>query len=167
MGACISIKNIDTDEIPEFGLIQNKKYKCKIVNIYDGDTCDILLKEYNRYFIVRIRLSGIDTPEIAPPLNQENRENEVILAKRARNYFINITTNQHINIDNYEITKKDIKNLLQNNKKIIFFTYEKKEKYGRALGILSLKHKININELLIKEGYANNYNGGTKNKNFN
>ena len=35
------------------------------------------------------------------------------------------------------------------------------DKYGRPLAII-YKDEININELLIKDGYAKEYNGGTK-----
>ena len=64
------------DDIPEFGL-NGIKTIGKIVDVYDGDTCKIILINDNTLMRFNCRLKFIDTPELKPAKNKPNREIEI------------------------------------------------------------------------------------------
>lgn len=104
-------------------------YNCTINNIVDGDTidCTIDLGFYIKYE-TRIRLYGIDTPEL--------KDSDPIIRERAmiaKQYLVDTILGKTGTIMTY-----------------------KKDKYGRFLGTIMVDG-ININETLIKEGYAREY----------
>jgi len=146
-----TFKNITYDNTPTF-TFKGKKYDCKVLDIYDGDTITVAyyLEGFN-YVKSNIRLMGIDTPE----LKGEQRN----MGINARNYLIKLLTN--VNIDK-EYTRKEIRQLINNsNENIINVLFLDFDKYGRPLATL-YKNGNNINGILVKEGYAKQYNGGKK-----
>lgn len=146
-----TFKNITYDNTPTF-TFKGKKYNCKVLDIYDGDTITVAyyLEGFN-YVKSNIRLMGIDTPE----LKGEQRN----MGINARNYLIKLLTN--VNIDK-EYTRKEIRQLINNsNENIINVLFLDFDKYGRPLATL-YKNGNNINGILVKEGYAKQYNGGKK-----
>ena len=54
--------------------LKGNKYPCRIVSVYDGDTCTALFKMNKNYVKFKIRMLGYDSPEMKPRLNVENRE---------------------------------------------------------------------------------------------
>jgi len=111
-------------------------YKAKLDRVVDGDTVDASIDlGFDISIQKRIRLAGIDTPET----RTRNKEEKVKgLASKSR-----------------------LIELLKNGS----FVLKSKEvgKYGRVLGTLHVDD-ININETLVKEGFAVEYWGGKKNK---
>ena len=104
-------------------------YKAKCTDVYDGDsvTLDIDLG-FNQWMLnQKIRLYGIDTPEI----RGAERETGLVSAQRIREL-----------IENREVTLKSHK--------------DKAGKYGRWLATIYLGD-VNINELLFDEGLAVRY----------
>jgi len=145
------MENITCDNTPNF-TFNGKKYKSKILDIYDGDTITIgfYLEGFN-YIKMNIRLMGIDTPE----LKGNQKEMGII----ARNYLIKELTAIHIN-KNY--TRKEIRDLIsKTNDNIIDVHLLDFDKYGRPLAYI-YKNGININEKLVEKGLANKYDGGKK-----
>lgn len=143
--------NITYDNTPTF-TFKGKKYECKVLDIYDGDTINVAyyLEGFN-YVKSNIRLMGIDTPE----LKGEQHD----MGIKARNHLIKLLTN--INIDK-EYTRKEIRELINNsNENIINVMFLDFDKYGRPLATL-YKNGININDILVKNGYAKHYDGGKK-----
>lgn len=105
------------------------KYKAVVTKVYDGDTITVDI-DLGFGIIMKkqsIRLYGINTPEIKGEERPKGLE--------ARDYLSNLVLNKEINLE----TIKD-----------------KKGKYGRILGIIWLEHE-NINDKLIREGYAKIY----------
>jgi micrococcal nuclease len=104
-------------------------YRAYVKAVYDGDsiTCDIDLGCYVRLYDQKIRLLGINTPEI----RGEQREQGLISRDRLREKIL----------DKWVViqTQKD-----------------KKGKYGRWLGTIWLEEE-NINEWLLTEGLAEVY----------
>lgn len=100
----------------------------KIIKVIDGDTLDIEIDlGFNVSIQERIRLSGIDTPELK---SKDNIEKEK--ANEAKLWL--------------EKTLKD--------KKIKIIT-EKNDKYGRTLGWIYIEENpVSINTQLINEGLA-------------
>ena len=109
--------------------LQKYVYSAKVVKVYDGDTITIDIDL--GFGIVmknqKVRLYGINTPEI----RGDEREQGLI----SRDYLRD------------KILDKEI---------IIQTVKDKTGKYGRWLGIIYIDN-ININELLITEGYAEEY----------
>lgn len=105
------------------------KYKAIVVEIYDGDsvTVDIDLGFNNWIKNMKLRLYGVDTPE----LRGDERSDGLI----SKQYMID-------NILGKEVIVQTIK--------------DKKEKYGRYLAVIWL-NDININEKLLEEGLAEPY----------
>jgi micrococcal nuclease len=111
-----------------------------VLKVIDGDTVDLLFDlGFNVFHKERIRLAGIDTPESNSKDLQER-----ILAEDAKTFLSVWLVNQ--NQLKIKTTKDD--------------------KYGRMLGEIYGDNNICINKLLIDNGYACEYNGDEKNKDF-
>ena len=113
------------------------EYKCTVDRIVDGDTIDVIL---DLGFDVklhkqRVRLAGIDTPESR---TRDLAEKKLGLAAKER-------------LKELCFGKFKIKSL-------------GKGKYGRIIGIPYTENGEDICQILIKEGHAVEYHGGTKTK---
>lgn len=160
---------LDTDklEYSKFNL-ENVIGNFLVDSVYDGDTVIIVvptkLEIYNMLSAktldqnplnnsnitlnkIKVRLDGIDTPELKPSKNLPNREEHIHKAKLAKNYLSDLILN-----------------------KIIKVQFLSNDKYGRPLVKLFIiddkQNVICINDLMIEKGFANKYDGGTKNTNF-
>ena len=126
--------------------LDNISANCYVKSVYDGDTITILLPikqhiynminkneiellsddfkdKYIELKKIKLRLYGIDTPEMRPLKSLPNREEHIKKAKDAKQFLENLILDKVI--------------------KINFF---KNDKYGRPLATLFIK-EININEL--------------------
>lgn len=114
------------------------KFTVKYVSCYDGDTCTVHLLNNAVTGVrvlpffgdsVKIRLAGIDTPEIRGKCAKEKR-----LAKKARDYL------------NYTLKKSNSIIIdIDNNNKL--------DSLGRYLAVL-YADDININNFMLARGYA-------------
>jgi len=145
MGNCIKKNNklkYADNTIPYYTL-KNKSFIGKIVNIYDGDTCTIVIKNNGKLQKYKVRMNGYDSPEMKPKKNIVNR-------------------------DQIKKNALEAKNALKNkiNDKLIIIDCGDWDKYGRLLGTLYTikkgKKNININKWMIDNNYGYEYNGGTK-----
>ena len=115
-------------------------YKAKLDRVVDGDTIDVHIDlGFDITVHKRVRLAGIDTPESRTRDLEEKKRG--LAAK-------------------YRLTE-----ILDQGSLVV----ESKEvgKYGRVLGVLiiypdSMDLPINVNDLLVSEGHAVEYNGGKK-----
>ena len=108
----------------------------QVIKVYDGDSITIagyLPMNNSPLFRFSVRLNGIDTPEI-----KGKTEEEITVAKEARDALSNLIMHKEVTLKNIGI-----------------------EKYGRILADVYLD-ELCINDWLIKERYAVKYNGGTK-----
>jgi endonuclease YncB( thermonuclease family) len=153
--------NIKYDDIDEFTL-KNIRTVGKIVDVYDGDTCTIVLIIKNDLYKFKCRLTGLDTPEIKPLLTKCNRDIEIAEAHKCKNRLIQLSTTCEIGLES-KIKKTDCKKIFELNTKIITVMCHEFDKYGRLLvSLFDDDNTISYNEILIKEGYAIEYNGGHK-----
>ncbi len=126
---------------------KNKFVTAKIVSVYDGDTCDAIfrLDASLPYYNYKVRLVGIETPEMKPPINTPNRDQIITKAKQARDFIKERTSDQLVTLELHGL-----------------------DKYGRVLVKIYLSvqptHETCINTMLIGVGLANAYDGGTKTK---
>ena len=116
----------------------------KVLRVVDGDTIDVDIDlGFNVSYTQRVRLAGIDTPE-----SRTTDLKEKALGLEVKEY---------------------LKYLLEGAEDIIIQTEkpDSSEKYGRILGWLFINDDdTSLNEKMISEGYAWEYDGGTKKKDF-
>ena len=120
----------------------------KIVKVLDGDTIDVLIDlGFDLFKKERVRIAGVDTPE-----------------KRTRDL-----EEKALGIDATNWLKEKLTETIKGDEELLIRTELKGGvgKYGRLLGWLYIGDAtISLNELMIEEGYAWEYDGGTKQKNF-
>jgi len=129
-----------TNELELYKLKGN--FKCKVVDVYDGDTVTIVLLNKFGFEKHKLRMYGYDSPEIKPRLNISNREDEIKKAKAAKQYISDLILD-----------------------KIVEFESMGYDKYGRLLGKLYLLNycsKVELNQIMIDKGHGYPYFGGTK-----
>lgn len=157
------LTTIKNDDIELFTL-NGVKTIGKIVDIYDGDTCKIVLWVNGELKKFNCRLMGLDTPEMKPSLKKEHREQEILNAHRCRNRLMQIVTNCSEHSLDLVMKKPESKKLIDMNTKLITVECLEFDKYGRLLvNLFQHEHdKISANQMLIKEGLAKAYDGGKK-----
>ena len=120
----------------------------EINRVVDGDTIDVTIDlGFDLYKKERVRVAGIDTPE-----------------KRTRDL-----EEKALGIDATNWLKEKLTETIKGDEELLIRTELKGGvgKYGRLLGWLYIgEDLISLNELMIDEGYAWEYDGGTKQKNF-
>ena len=120
----------------------------KINRVVDGDTIDVTIDlGFDLYKKERVRVAGIDTPE-----------------KRTRDL-----EEKALGLDATDYLKKKLEETIEGEEELTIRTELKggMGKYGRLLGWLYIgEDTLSINEVMITEGYAWAYDGGTKQKNF-
>ena len=117
------------------------EYKCKIIRVVDGDTCDAYIDlGFNTHVKKRIRFYGVDTWEC-----RTRDKEEKVKGLAAKEY-----------------TKK----LLEDSDDGKFMLKSHGVgKFGRVLGELFVKgHDVSVSELLKENGHAYEYYGEKKKK---
>ena len=120
----------------------------EINRVVDGDTIDVTIDlGFDLYKKERVRIAGVDTPE-----------------KRTRNL-----EEKELGIDATNWLKDKLEGAIAGDCDLIIRTelVGGVGKYGRLLGWLYIgDSEQSLNEQMIVEGYAWEYDGGTKQKNF-
>ena len=120
----------------------------EINRVLDGDTIDVTIDlGFDLFKKERVRIAGVDTPE--------NRTRD--LEEKA------------LGLDATEWMKKHLEDTISGDEELIIRTelVGGMGKYGRLLGWLYVgDDTVSLNEQMIEEGYAWEYDGGTKQKNF-
>jgi micrococcal nuclease len=125
--------------------INNIKCQGRIVDIYDGDTITIVFYLGNQIQKHKIRLYGINAPEL-----KGSTHNKGIIA---RNFLLSQIIDKEIE---KEYKRSDIVELLKGCKKLFTFELLGEEKYGRILGKVYDGNEC-LNDLMILHGYAKEY----------
>jgi len=162
MGCCYSIylinqlRNLNM-EVPFFDL-NGQTHLVKVVNVYDGDTCHVIMKFSYKFYKFKVRALGYDSPEIKPSVHLANRDKIKEKAIDSRNYLISRITDIH---DPSNLSKEELKEHVKNNKKIIELKCYGWDKYGRLLAEF-YTNGVNINKEMIDKNFGYPYDGGTK-----
>ena len=126
-------------------------YNFRVVSIdrvVDGDTIDVSIDlGFDLIKKERVRIAGIDTPE-----------------KRTRDL-----EEKALGIDATNWMKKNLEDTIAGDDELTIRTelVGGMGKYGRLLGWLYVgEGEVSLNEQMIREGYAWEYDGGTKKKDF-
>ena len=120
----------------------------KINRVVDGDTIDVTIDlGFDLAKKERVRIAGVDTPE-----------------KRTRDL-----EEKALGLDATAWMKKQLEETIKGDDELTIRTELKggMGKYGRLLGWLYVgESDVSLNEQMIAEGYAWEYDGGTKKKDF-
>ena len=120
----------------------------EINKVVDGDTIDVTIDlGFDLYKKERVRIAGVDTPE-----------------KRTRDL-----EEKELGIDATNWMKENLEGAIDGDDELTIRTELKGGvgKYGRLLGWLYVgDEQVSLNEQMITEGYAWDYDGGTKKKDF-
>ena len=120
----------------------------KIDKVVDGDTIDVTIDlGFDLYKKERVRIAGVDTPE-----------------KRTRDL-----EEKELGIHATNWLKEKLESTLAGDDQLFIRTelVGGTGKYGRLLGWCYIgDSELSLNEQMITEGYAWEYDGGTKQKNF-
>ena len=152
------------DTHPEFTLEGGGRVPAKLVKIYDGDTAWLSVDAPVKATF-RVRLLGIDTPELRQPAARENREALKRQAYAARNRLAQLATNAEIDLSS-DAKRAEWDEVIRENSLVIYAVFGAPDKYGRALATLyrGRDDQTSLNEILIQENHAVAYDGGTKQK---
>ena len=120
----------------------------EINRVVDGDTIDVAIDlGFDLYKKERVRIAGVDTPE-----------------KRTRDL-----EEKALGLDATNWMKEQLEGAIDGDDELTIRTELKggMGKYGRLLGWLYIgDDDLSLNEKMITEGYAWEYDGGTKKKDF-
>ncbi len=138
------------------------KIKNSFISIIDGDTFDLTIKLSTRQ-LSRPREMLVNRRSVSRPIIQviNNKNVEFNTCQRCR--LLGIDTPEKNTPNGLEAIEY-VKNLLTCYKKW-YYSFEKNDKYGRILTVLSFKNKDkweNLASHLIDKQYGVFYNGGKK-----
>lgn len=116
----------------------------KVIEVYDGDTVTAAVElDKDTFRSFKVRLAGLDAPEMRPPLNAPNRSELLKAAESAKDYLQTLLLNRLVHIQ-----------------------FLGTEKYGRQLARIYLEDpaagKMSVNDMLLTGGFAKPYDGGSK-----
>lgn len=121
---------------------EGKTLYAKIISVYDGDTVTVStrLQRCEEFKMYSVRLAGIDTPEVRG-------------VQRSAGLVVRDALWKELPIGS-----------------MVIIDFDKEEKYGRLMGTvwtlgggwLRRRKRMNINKWLVQNGYALEYDGGTK-----
>lgn len=131
----------------------NRETKCKVVDVYDGDTVTIVFFHNNTPIKVKFRMLGYDSPELKPLKNIENRDLHMKAADSAKN----------------KLKEKVLNKILW-----VVFGKGEKDKFGREIGELyeisnprkRLDTDVCINTWMVDNGFGKKFTGKEKKKEF-
>ena len=120
----------------------------EINRVVDGDTIDVTIDlGFDLYKKERVRVAGVDTPE-----KRTRDDEEKALGYDATNWLKEKLEGAISGDDELSVRTELVGGV---------------GKYGRLLGWLYVGDaELSLNEMMIDEGYAFPYDGGTKQKNF-
>ncbi len=146
---------------PIFTLESAKRVPAIVLKIYDGDTAWLAVNSPVRATFC-VRLLGVDTHEMRQPAGPQ-RDERKRLAYAARSRLAQLSTNLDID-PACELKRKEWDTAVEANTLVIYAVFGAADKYGRTLATLfrSKDATESINGMMIREGHAVAYDGGTK-----
>ena len=116
--------------------LEGQEHLAKVVDVYDGDTIKCVFPIHNTLYRWNCRLSGVDTPEIRTRCGIEKK---------------------------YGYKVRDcLRDKILN--KMVYVQCNEFDKYGRLLGVMFITKDDteSVNDTMVKNNYAYEYHGGTK-----
>jgi endonuclease YncB( thermonuclease family) len=140
----VTVGALTPDDAPPFSLPIGIPLVSKVLDVYDGDTITVALEIFPKTFrSFRMRLEGIDTPELRPPLNIPGRKETVAAAEAARDYLSALVKSA-----------------------VVYVVISGTEKFGRPLCKMYLADNGGpgecVNDLIVESGFGQLYEGGAR-----
>ena len=142
--------HIEPNTISEFNL--NRQIKvCRVIDVYDGDTITVIFEHFGKINKWKVRLYGINTPELRPSRSLENRDEIIDNARKARDF---------------------LKSLIMNPNQLIYLECKEFDSFGRILANIYLYYDYSnisnnniesnqknfmVNKIMINSGHAIEY----------
>ena len=128
----------------QFLLLEGQTKLCKVVDIYDGDTCRVVFNHNGCINKWNVRMNGYDSPEMRPSRSLPNREEIKKKAVESKEYLRSLVANSA--------------------EQLVYVKCGGFDKYGRLLGELyvNLEDEKSVNQQMIDNGHGYEYHGGTK-----
>lgn len=132
------------DDIP----CKNKEIKARVYDVYDGDSCSVIFDAGGYLYKTKIRIIGIDCPEMNPKSKDPNytlelKELEKAAAIKCRDFVRSCILNDLVTIKMHE-----------------------HDKYGgRVLAEIFIEHNygiVSLSDVMVSGGYARKYQGEEK-----
>jgi endonuclease YncB( thermonuclease family) len=146
MEAPTRLEDATLETAPLFDLPRDQLIPAKVLEVHDGDTLTAAVElTPSAFSSFRVRLEGVDTPELRPPLNAPDRAVIIAAAERARDFVRSLVLG-----------------------KVVLITFNGTDKFGRRLARVHLDElgsaeaSKTVNDLLIEKGLAKPYYGGKK-----
>ena len=115
--------------------LENMIVDAKIVDVHDGDTVKAVFKVFDKYYKWNCRIAHVDTPELRTD-DPDEKQRGLYVRDKLREHILN---------------------------KVVTIHCLKFDKYGRLLiEIVTTELDVPVHEWLIKNKYANPYEGKTK-----
>lgn len=133
------LRELDITSVPNV-ILENQMVRARVIDVYDGDTITVVFFIDNTPIQYKIRLNGIDTPEIRR--GKGKLKAEKIAGKKCRDFLYSILHDQIVNILIHDWDKYG----------------------GRLLADVYTDFNTNISNLMMNHGYAIKYDGGKKHK---
>lgn len=132
------IDAVDARTCPYLGVPMDAIVECRVVDVYDGDTITVILPFAGSFYKSKIRLLGVDTPEI-----KTTNADEKAAALKARDWVRDQVLNRHA-----------------------WLHCKGPDKYGRLLANVypTAERTESVNDMLVRLNYGKRYDGGTKSK---
>lgn len=144
-------------DVPVYNL-SGQHLWCRLLEMHDSDSLKVVIEINNKLYKVMTRLVGIDTPEIR---TKDEREKTLAIASRDRTAAWALPDHFHVG---GKYSEKRLKEVFWQTPVILFIKCHESDKYGRLLATVykSAEDTESLNDVLIREGYADVYMGGTK-----
>jgi micrococcal nuclease len=103
-------------------------YKAKVVYIVDGDTMDVVIDlGFNATIKIRVRIMGVDTPEVFRPKSEGEAVHGAAASRRAKELLL--------------------------NKDVIIQTFKDADIYNRYSAKITLPDGKDFSGIMLEEGY--------------
>lgn len=139
--------------------------EAKVVYVYDGDTCDLVVIMNRRLERFKCRLALIDAPEMPNKNSEESdrvKRRKEKKAKIARDFLAWLCMG--IDPDDFSgtdqpLSDRELQTKLDRNKTLVYADFQKPDVYGRPIVVLRNDREADksFNDLLVEHDYAEPY----------
>ena len=149
------LRGMTDTKITRFSLKGNN-VTAKVVQVYDGDTCDLVFDYRGQLVRYKCRLEDIDTAELGKK-DPKGRDGKI-----ARNFLAWLCTGkkaEHFTNAEASWTKTTLQKRLNENRNSVYAKLVDFDDFGRLLVTLKRPSNANktFNQLLLDEEYATKY----------
>ena len=165
MGICCSFnkRRLKTQDnsVPLFSL-SGQVFDAKVVEVYDGDMCSVVIYYNKSFHKFKVRCNGYDCPERKPLKSEKVRDKMIEIAHASKNCFVSLVTNQFLVVDTV-YTKIEMEDIMKNNTKLVKLKCHDWDKYGRLLGDFYVDG-LHVNQKIVEQGFVVPYDRGRKHR---